>query len=129
MNDSGATDHSTGAAAPAPGGAAAGGLARPARGGSPRQAARRRLSTALWVAVLALSAGAALAQPLAGGRMNPDERERLRRELREQPEQGRRGDAPGLRRERMSPRERDQLRQQLREVRPEQRRGQGRRRD
>ena len=56
-------------------------------------------------------------------------RERFRRELRQQQEQGRRGGAPDERRERMSPRERDQLRQQLRDARPDERRGRGRRRD
>lgn len=118
MSNTRVTGKSKGATAPARGGAAA--------GVSPRPAARHRLATVLWFAALAMTAGAAFAQPFVAGRMNPDERERLRRELRQQSEQGRRSDDPGLRRERMSPRERDQLRQQLREVRPEQRRGQGR---
>ena len=91
--------------------------------------ARRSLARALAVGVLALGAGTALAQPVFGARMSPDERERFRRELRQQQEQGRRGGAPDERRERMSPRERDQLRQQLRDARPDERRGRGRRRD
>lgn len=97
-----------------------------------QSAARRRLGRALLAAALALGAGAALAQPFFAGRMSPDERERLRRELRQQqrPEQGRYGGDPGPRRERMSPSEREQLRQQLREARPgDERRGRGRRRD
>lgn len=81
------------------------------------------------VAALAMVTGAAVAQPFLAGRMSPEERERFRRELRQQPERSRPGDAPFLRRESMSPHERDQLRQQLREVRPDERRGRGRRRD
>jgi len=92
---------------------------------------RRRLGKALLAAVLALGAGAAVAQPFFAGQMSPDERERLRRELRQQqqPERGRYERDPGLRRERMSPSEREQLRQQLREARPDDRRGRGRRRE
>ncbi|HQY29363.1 MAG TPA: hypothetical protein PK787_11235 [Burkholderiaceae bacterium] len=97
---------------------------------APVSPARRSLAKALAAGVLALGAGAALAQPIFGARMSPDERERLRRELRQQQEQGRRGGDPDGRRERMSPRERDQLRQQLRDARPDERRGgRGRRRD
>lgn len=107
-------------------GATARRAAKPARPSSP---ARRRIGRALAAAALALAAGGALAQPLFAGRMSPDERERFRRELRQQQEQGRRGADPGSRRERMSPSERDQLRQQLRDARPDDRRGRGRRRD
>src|SRR5690606_27503035 len=78
-----------------------------------RSPSRRRWAKALAVATLALGAGTALAQPFFAGRMSPDERDRFRRELRQQQDQGRRGDEQAGRRERMSPRERDQLRQQL----------------
>ncbi len=92
--------------------------------------ARRRFGKAVLAAALALGAGAAAAQPLFAGRMSPDERERLRRELRQQrPERERAGGDPGFRREPMSPREREQLREQLREARPDDRRGRARRRD
>ncbi len=97
-----------------------------------QSAARRCLGRVLLAAAFALGAGVALAQPFFAGRMSPDERERLRRELRQQqwPEQGRYGADPGPRRERMSPIEREQLRQQLREARPgDDRRRRGRRRD
>ncbi|MBX3589748.1 MAG: hypothetical protein KF755_02445 [Burkholderiaceae bacterium] len=102
-----------------------------AAGARPRASlpARRRIGKALLAAALALAAGSALAQPFFAGRMSSDERERFRRELRQQQEQGRRGGEPDWRRERLSPRERDQLRQQLRDARPDDRRGRGRRRD
>lgn len=100
---------------PHPPGAARTGMRAPS-------AARRRLGRALLVAALALGAGTAVAQPFLAARMSPDERERLRRELRQQPERGRHDGESGFRRERMSPSERDQLRQQLREARPEERR-------
>ncbi|MFO1299836.1 MAG: hypothetical protein U1F17_05515 [Burkholderiaceae bacterium] len=106
--------------------------ARQAAAGVPSRAskpARRRVGKALLAAALALAAGSALAQPFFAGRMSSDERERFRRELRQQQEQGRRGGEPDWRRERLSPSERDQLRQQLRDARPDDRRGRGRRRD
>ena len=90
---------------------------------------RRRVGNALLATLLALGAGAAAAQPFFAGRMSPEERERLRRELRQQPERGRQDGVPGYRRERMSPVEREQLRRQLREASPDERRGRGRRRD
>ncbi|HLS57781.1 MAG TPA: hypothetical protein VK052_17060 [Zeimonas sp.] len=102
-------------------------------GGAVRAAAvssaRRRVAKALAAGVLALGSATVLAQPFSGARMSPDERDRFRRELRQQQEQGRRGGDADGRRERMSPHERDQLRQQLREARPDERRGRGRRRD
>ncbi|RPH67526.1 MAG: hypothetical protein EHM83_01280 [Burkholderiales bacterium] len=104
--------------------------------GAPRLGLRRRVIQALAVGVLALSGGAVLAQPFGAGRMSPDERERLRRELRQQQEQARQGGDPARRgdaraggRQRMSPQERDQLRRQLRQARPEESRNRGRRRD
>lgn len=104
--------------------------------GAPRLALRRRVIRALVIGVLALGGGAVLAQPFGGGRMPPDERERLRRELRQQQEQARqggdaarRGDDQARGRERLSPQERDQLRRQLRQARPEEPRNRGRRRD
>jgi len=100
-----------------------------AAGTAPVSSARRRVAKAVAVGVLALGFGPVLAQPFSGARMSPDERDRFRRELRQQQEQGRRGGDADARRERMSPRERDQLRQQLREARPDERRGRGRRRD
>lgn len=105
------------------------GAARAAPPGSRRlEPARRRLAAGLALALFALGTGAAMAQPF-GGRMSPDERERLRRELRQQQERGREADGAQWRRERLSPQERDQLRRQLRESRPDERRGGGRRRD
>lgn len=109
----------------------ASGAARSRLPANARSAVRRRLGKTLLAAVLALGAGAAVAQPFFAGRMSPDERERMRRELRQQqqPEQGRYERDPGRRPQRMSPSEREQLRQQLREARPDDRRGRGRRRD
>ena len=111
--------------------------------GAPAQAApddagpvspmRRALAGSVAAAALALICGTALAQPFAG-RMSPEERERLRRELRQQPGRGRRnddragGDRTGSQREPMSPQQREQLRRQLREAHASGRRG-GRRRD
>lgn len=117
-----------------PGAAASGYASRD--GAGPVSPMRRALAGSAVAAVFALICGTALAQPPAG-RMSPEERERLRRELRQQPGQGRgrrNGDRAGddgqadLQRERMSPQQREQLRRQLREAHASERRG-GRRRD
>ncbi|MBN9426140.1 MAG: hypothetical protein J0H09_06500 [Burkholderiales bacterium] len=100
-------------------------------------AARRRVLACGLAALLAFGGGAAAwAQP-APGRMDPAEREQLRRDLRQRSAEGaRRNDlAPRFapppdaheRGQRMSPEEREQLRRQLREARGGERNG--RRRD
>lgn len=99
----------------------------------PAAPARRHFARLLLVLLLASLGAPALAQPLGAARLSPEERERLRRELRQQGdpgrEPGRRVDEPGWRRERMAPAEREELRRQLRNVPHDDRRGRGWRRD
>lgn len=94
-------------------------------------AARRRFLGALVAGACALVGADAYAQ--RSGRMDPEQRERLRRELRQHGEQRDAGRGGGRGRDdregrRMSAAEREQLRRQLREARPDGGRG-GRRRD
>lgn len=94
---------------------------------------RRTAAAACALAIGVLFAGPAAAQPY--GRMDPDQRERFRRELRQhdaQRDERVRGDEARRRaapsRERLSPAERERLREQLRDARPgESRRGGSRR--
>ncbi|MGD9946214.1 MAG: hypothetical protein AB7L76_15290 [Burkholderiaceae bacterium] len=98
-------------------------------------APRRRRVLAVGLAALLSLAGAGAASGQPGyGRMDPAEREQLRRELRERGAEGRRGGEapqrmaphdPRDRGPRMSPEDREQLRRQLREAQAEER---GRRR-
>ena len=102
-----------------------------------RSPLRRTAAAACVLAIGMLLAGQAVAQP--PGRMDSEQRERLRRELRKHDEQradrtrsdrgneARRRAPPS--RERLSPVERERLREQLRNARPaENRRGGSRRR-
>lgn len=102
-----------------------------------RSPLRRTAAAACALAVGLLLAGHAAAQP--HGRMDSDQRERLRGELRKHDEQradrarSDRGDEARRRappsRERLSPAERERLREQLRSARPDEtRRGGARRR-
>lgn len=88
----------------------------------PPHPTRRRLAAALAMACAVLASGAA-AQP-RGGRMDPSEREQLRRELNQQRvERSQRGEGAERPRNRLSPQEREQLRSQVREARPFEGRG------
>ncbi|HEY0877602.1 MAG TPA: hypothetical protein VGE10_04055 [Zeimonas sp.] len=105
-----------------------------------RSSLRRTTVAACALALATLLAAQASAQPY--GRMDPDQRERFRRELRqhdaqrgERAQRAQRGGADEARRRapsapeggRLSRDERERLRQQLREARPEQFRRNGRR--
>lgn len=117
---------------------------------------RRRTLVALALGCLALSAAVPEVEAQSRSRMDPGERERLRRELRQHDEQRRGDDAAargrgdrrrddarraddmrrsgdmrrgdgGRDRNRLSTPEREELRRQLREARPDERRGRARR--
>lgn len=93
---------------------------------TPSRRTRRRLAAAFAVACAVLAGGATLAQP-RGGRMDPGEREQLRRELRQQRVERARGEDSAERpRNRLSPQELEQLRRQVREARPFEGRARGR---
>lgn len=85
---------------------------------------RRRLAAALAVACVVFASGAAAAAQPRGGRMDPSEREQLRRDLSQQrAERFQRGEGAERSRNRLSPQEREQLRSQVREARPFEGRG------
>ncbi|MBN9463289.1 MAG: hypothetical protein J0H00_18935 [Burkholderiales bacterium] len=89
----------------------------------PPHPTRRRLAAALALVCVVLASGVAAAQP-RGGRMDPSEREQLRRELSQQRvERSQRGEGAERPRNRLSPQEREQLRSQVREARPFEGRG------
>jgi len=89
----------------------------------PPHPTRRRLAAALALVCVVLASGVAAGQP-RGGRMDPSEREQLRRELSQQRvERSQRGEGAERPRNRLSPQEREQLRSQVREARPFEGRG------